>query len=164
MKPLQGKPRIAMIKTGSWLKGIEPMAFLAIAFQLPLVIILVADGTFIGNRPVKHSFTGSAGKVLRLLEVAFLTVSGPVFSLQRIVRILLVVEVQELPLKPRRNMAELTFLIELAQVNVFVATDTIDFQGFIDDGFAISPGIVTLITGYGAVFPGKGIPPGIVII
>lgn len=164
MKPLQGKPRLAVIKPGGRFKGIESMAFLAIAWQLPLVIILVAGGAFIGNRPVKHCFTGSSGKALHLLEVAFLTGSGEVFSLQRIVRILLVVEVQELPLKSRGNMAELTFLIELAQVNVLVATDTIDFQGFIDNGFAVSPGIMTLVTGCGAVFPGEGISPGIVII
>lgn len=153
-----------MIKPGSRLEGIKSMAFLTIAFQLSLVIILVTGGTFIGNRPVKHGFTGSPGKVLCLLKVAFLTVSGPVLSLQRIARILLVVEIQELPLKPCGNMAELTFPIELAQVNVLVAIFTINFQGFIDGGFAISPGIVTLITGYGAVFSGKGIPPGIVVI
>jgi len=128
------------------------------------VIILVTGGAFIGNRPVKHCFTGSAGKALPLLEVAFLTGSGAVFSLQRIVRILLVVEVQELPLKSRGNMAGLTFLIELAQVNVLVTTGTIDFQGFIDNGSAFSPGIMTLVTRYGAVFPGEGISPGIVII
>jgi hypothetical protein len=128
------------------------------------VIILVTGGALIGNRPVKYCFTGSAGKALDFLEVTFLTGSGAVFSLQRIVRILLVVEVQELPLKPRGNMAELTFLIELAQVNVLMATAAIDFQGFIDDGFFLPPGIVTLVTGYGAVFPGKGIPPGIVVI
>lgn len=128
------------------------------------MIILVTGGTFIGNRPVKHCFTGSSGKAPPLLKVAFLTGSGAVFSLQRIVRILLVVEVQELPLKSRGNMAELTFLIELVQVDVLMTTDTIDFQGFIDDGFALPPGMVTLITGYSAVFPGKGISPGIVII
>lgn len=164
MKHLQRKPRLAMIKPGSRLKGIEPMAFLTITCQLPLVIILVTGGTFIGNRPVKHCFTHFGGKALRFLDVAFLTCSGPVLSLQRVVGIPLVVEFQELPLKTRGGMADLTSLIELVQVNVLVAIGTTGFQGFIDDGFAGSPGIVALAAGYGVVFPGEGIPPGIVVI
>jgi hypothetical protein len=164
MKSLKGEPRFVMIKPGSRLKGVEPMAFLTIGFQLLLVKILVTGKALIGNRTVKHCFTGSGRKALRLFEVAFLAGSGPVFSLQGVIRILLVVEFQEFPLKSCGKMAGLTLFSELPQVNVPMTTGTIDFQGFIDDGVAVSPGIMTFVTGNGTVFAGEGITAAIVVI
>jgi hypothetical protein len=61
-------------------------------------------------------------------------------------------------------MTCLTFLSELVQVDVLVATDTTGFQGFIDNPFIVSPGIVTLVTGNGAMFPGKGILAAVMVI